>query len=251
MSESFCTSIINSVVNVVLPNLCPLCGQPLLHPVNTCTKNGKENEISFCPACLGEVVFITDPICPVCGLPFSSQMAGCHKCPRCEKKINNFHIARGMGNYYGKLLKAIHLFKYGGKKNIGKILGKMLAQYPLDFSAYDLIVPVPLHIKKLRERGFNQAVLLCREIEKRHSVPLEISSLKRVRYTESQVGLNEDERVKNIKGAFEVRDGVFKGLKTLLVDDIFTTGATVNECSRVLRKAGIDSVDVLTLARVV
>jgi ComF family protein len=251
MSESFCTSIVKSVVNVILPNLCPLCGQPLLQRVNKCGLAGKENGISFCSACLREVAFITDPSCPVCGLPFSSQMAGCHNCPRCEKKINNFHIARGLANYDGKLLKAIHLFKYGGKTNIGKILGGMLAQYPLDFSAYDLIVPVPLHIKKLRERGFNQAVLLCREIEKRHSVPLEISSLKRVRYTESQVGLNEDERVKNIKGAFEVRDSVFKGLKTLLVDDIFTTGATVNECSRVLGKSGVNRVDVLTLARVV
>lgn len=250
MSESFCTSIINSVVNIVLPNLCPLCGQPLLQRANKCRLTGKENEISFCPACLGEVVFITDPICPVCGLPYSSQMAGCHNCPKCERKVNNFHIARGLGHYDGKLLEAIHLFKYGGKINIGKILGRMLAQYPLDFSVYDLIIPVPLHIKKLRKRGFNQAVLLCREIGKRHTVPLEISSLKRLRYTESQVGLNEDERVKNIKGAFDVRGGVFKGLKTLLVDDIFTTGATVNECSRVLRNAGVDRVDVLTLAKV-
>ncbi len=130
-------------------------------------------------------------------------------------------------------------------------MGRMLAHYPLDFSLYDLIIPVPLHIKRLRKRGFNQAVFLCREIEKRHTVPLDVSSLRRVRYTESQVGLNEDERVKNIKGAFDVQGGVFKGLKTLLVDDIFTTGATVNECSRVLRKAGADRVDVLTLARVV
>jgi len=178
-------------------------------------------------------------------------MAGCHNCPRCEKNRNYYHKARGLGIYDGKLLEAIHLFKYGGKINIGKILGRMLAHYPLDFSIYDLIIPVPLHIKKLRKRGFNQAGLLCREIEKCHTVPLAFSSLKRIKHTKSQVGLNEEERVKNIKGAFDAGGGVLKGLKTLLVDDIFTTGATVNECSRVLRKAGVDRVDVLTLAKVI
>jgi ComF family protein len=243
-------SILKSLVNVVLPHICPLCGQPFLRYVHNGATGNKENGVSFCAACLEDVVFIHGPICLTCGLPFRSRAIEDHTCSLCEKKRNYFTLARGMGMYTGRLLEAIHLFKYGGKVNIGKILGRMLAHYHLDFAAYDVIMPVPLHIKRLRGRGFNQAVVLGREIARFHSIPIDISSLRRIRNTESQVNLNEPERVKNIKGAFEVKKGILKGLKTLLVDDIFTTGATVNECARVLKKAGADDVDVLTVAKV-
>ena len=241
MLNTFGHSIISSIVDVVLPNLCSLCGRSVLH-----------KHLSLCPPCLKEIRFINDPICPVCGLPFDSKEVENHSCPGCEKKKVYFHKARGVGRYQGSLLEAIRLFKYRGKTNLAKTLGAMLARYPIDFSLYHLIVPVPLHVKRLRERGFNQALILSREIERSHSLRIDIFNLKRVRYTRSQVELNEKERIQNIMGAFMVKDpGVFKGLRILLIDDIFTTGATVNECAKVLRKAGVERVDALTLAKVV
>lgn len=161
-------------------------------------------------------------------------------------------MARELGVYEGNLLKAIHLFKYGGKINIARLLGRMLASYPLDFSIYDLLIPVPLHIKRLKERGFNQAVLLSKEIKRAHSIPIEMFGLKRIRATRPQVLLKEKERMLNVKGAFAVKNPAnIKGRKVLLIDDVFTTGATVNECAKVLKKAGAERIDVLTLARVV
>lgn len=115
---------------------------------------------------------------------------------------------------------------------------------------YDAIVPVPLHIARLRWRGFNQAVLLARPLARSWRIPLEPLALRRSRPTAPQVGLGEVERRRNIAGAFEIRDAAaIRGRRVLLVDDVFTTGATVEECSRVLLKGGALAVDVAVLAR--
>ena len=121
-----------------------------------------------------------------------------------------------------------------------------------DGDAIDLLVPVPLHVKRLRERGFNQAHLLIRRWAKQEGIPFDGLTLSRSRWTAPQTGLSRSERRKNIKGAFSIRHPErIKGRKIVLVDDVYTTGATVNECARVLMKAGAEFVDVLTLARAV
>lgn len=133
---------------------------------------------------------------------------------------------------------------------LGPVLGGIMAAEVkrLEFNA-GLIVPVPLHRKKIAARGFNQSVVLARHISKALSVRLEISNLVRTRATPSQVGLASSERRKNVAGAFMVRDpGPFKGVDVILVDDVFTTGATVGECALVLKRAGARVV-VITLAR--
>jgi len=121
----------------------------------------------------------------------------------------------------------------------------------IDFSDYSLIIPVPLHIKKLRERGFNQSLILARAIGEKQQIPVNFSLLKRHKFTETQTGMHKAERKQNIKKAFEISDKEkIAGKDIILVDDVYTTGATVNECAKTLIKAGARKVSVLTLARV-
>ena len=122
----------------------------------------------------------------------------------------------------------------------------------LNIKNYSLIIPIPLHRKKLAERGFNQSLILAREIAVKFSMPLDFTTLKRNVYTKSQTTLTRNERKSNVKGAFEVKNpGVIKGERILLIDDVFTTGSTARECSRMLIRHKADEVAVLTLARTV
>lgn len=117
---------------------------------------------------------------------------------------------------------------------------------------YHLVVPIPLHRTRLRERGFNQSLLLAKEIGTVWGIPIDYINLQRIRPTEPQINLKGKERIRNVKGAFAVKgEKAFKGKRVLLIDDVYTTGATVSECSKVLKKARAERVDVLTLARVV
>jgi ComF family protein len=152
-------------------------------------------------------------------------------------------------------MEAIHLFKYGRKTSLAQPLQALLRETFLRFwetGTIDLIVPVPLHIRRLRERGFNQAYLLVRKWAKEEGLALDGLAMIRHRWTEPQTRQGRAERQKNVKGAFDLRSPhKIKGKRLLLVDDVYTTGATVNECARVLMKGGAGSVDVLTLARAV
>jgi len=160
-----------------------------------------------------------------------------------------------MAGFETIIMEAIHQFKYGHKLAVGEALGVLMANFSFPFfdcQGYDLMLPVPLHIKKLRERGFNQSLLLARQLANKWTIPVDFSLLKRQKFTLSQTGLNKKEREENIRGAFVVSDKKkVTGKKIILVDDVYTTGATLNECAKTLRKAGAVEVAVLTLARVI
>jgi ComF family protein len=149
----------------------------------------------------------------------------------------------------------VQKFKYGRKVSLGKPLGRLMAQGCEEFlreCQADLIVPVPLHPRRLRWRGFNQSLLLSRQVSRRYNVPVEPFALYRARETVPQTELTEDERRKNVRGAFAINAGKsMKGRSVLLVDDVYTSGATVNECSRVLIRGGAREVTILTLARAI
>ena len=162
------------------------------------------------------------------------------------KKKRHFGWARGVLVYDDATAKAIHRFKYGHDTTYSRPLGSMMADYTLE--GFDLIIPVPLHIKRLRERGFNQSLLLANAIGKRQGIPVDPYILKRTRWTEPQVNLTGLERKVNVKGAFEVCGDV-RGKRILIVDDVYTTGATVSECSKALKRSGAKEVCVLTLSR--
>jgi ComF family protein len=177
-------------------------------------------------------------------MPFSSEYSDI--CGQCLKKAPPFLKVINYGLYEGALAEAINQLKFYGIKRLSKPLGVLLQS--LDLPAMDGIVPVPLSIKGLRERGFNQSLLIARVISKKISAPLLTDILIKKKETPPQIGLSAKERLLNLKNAFEVK-GNIKGLRLLLVDDVMTTGATVTECSKVLMKAGAKEVIVLTLAR--
>lgn len=236
--------VIQGLGDLVFPPRCMACGIMLTGP-------GGE---SFCSPCFSLIRFIVPPMCSCCGLPMAGDGAG-HLCGDCILSRPPYAIARSVARYEAVLLDAIHIFKYKGKIAAGEVLGKMMADhvYPgLSIADYSLIIPVPLHTKRLRERGFNQAVILAREISKRFSIPHDFLTLRRHVFTQPQVSLGKDRRTENVRGAFTVKnEKKVKGQKIILVDDVYTTGSTVGECAGVLMTHGAAEVAALTLARAV
>jgi len=215
----------------------------------------------ICANCSGTYMAVESPICSTCGAVFESREGENHDCGECLNAPKRFKIARSAGVYDKVLMAAIHCLKYKEKIQLARPLGVLLF---MAFRRYwnkenvNLIVPVPLHKRKFRSRGFNTSFLFVREwafITKALNgslpvVPVAEDILVRKRWTEPQTGLGRKERLQNIKNAFGVRDSSkIKGGKILLVDDVYTTGATANECAKVLMRAGAARVDVLTLAR--
>ena len=195
------------------------------------------------------------PYCPHCGLPYPSGDKEGHLCAPCLKERWYFEVHRTCALYEGALKEAIHRFKYGGVFPLVGVFGDLLQpvfqnltqDYPVD-----VMVPVPLHIRRLRERGFNQALLLVKELSKRTGIPYEERALKKIKDTPVQIALKKWERRKNLTRAFQVKDKeAIQGKAVVLVDDVYTTGATVNECSRALLRAGAKQVAVLTVARAI
>jgi ComF family protein len=215
----------------------------------------------ICTNCSGTYMAVESPICSTCGVVFESREGEDHDCGECLNAPKRFKIARSAGVYDKVLMAAIHCLKYKEKIQLARPLGVLLF---MAFCRYwnkgniNLIVPVPLHKRKFRSRGFNTSFLFVKEwafITKALNgalpvIPVAGDILVRKRWTEPQTGLGRKERLQNIKNAFGVRDSSkIKGEKILLVDDVYTTGATANECAKVLMRAGAASVDVLTLAR--
>jgi ComF family protein len=171
-------------------------------------------------------------------------------CSICRESLVNFDAAYSFGSYEGPLRNLIHLFKYGKVETLSGPLAAFLKRaLPLD-EPFDVVIAMPMHWRKRWERGFNQTELLARPIAKRYSVKM-ASNLQRSRYTNPQAGLTEAERRKNLKGSFVVRRPAELARKrVLLVDDVFTTGATLRAAAEALKKAGVKRVIALTLARV-
>jgi ComF family protein len=174
----------------------------------------------------------------------------------CELCIRKRPFYDGLGSpflYEGGIMEAVHQLKYGGKTHLAGSLGTLLASFAMGWlEKIDdyLMMPVPLHRKRLRERGFNQSLLLAKVVRRLSGWELDYLSLRRIRYTRPQTGLNSDERSKNVRQAFDLaRPGEFNGKIVVLVDDVATTGNTMNECARVLKEARCDKVFCLTLAR--
>ncbi|MEW6380360.1 MAG: ComF family protein [bacterium] len=235
-------------LSILFPATCAICGSHL----------GWRSENPVCATCWEEVRLIQQPICPICGQPFSdeagtdvSKKTYCNSCQECSPA---FIQARSIFFYEGAIRHLIHEFKYQGNIRIGKFLARSMVSCwdssEADISSVDCIVPVPIGRKKLRQREFNQSLILARQIGKKLKVPVYPFGLERVKEVAPQMKLSRLERMRNIQNSFRVRDGrKVCGRKVLLVDDVFTTGATARECSRVLRYSGAEEVRVLTLAR--
>ncbi len=241
--------VFKQFIDIIYPPRCSVC-QTFLWK-NRATKEGEE--LAFCRTCFDAFSEISSPLCPICGRPFGSEVEEDHLCEDCLRKRPFYDAARAPFSYEGGIMEAIHQFKYGGKTHLDKSLGFLLTSFArrwLNKTDGFLMMPVPLHPKRLRERGFNQSLLLARYAAPLLCTELDFLSLRRIRYTQPQTGLKSDERRKNVRRAFDVVDkSAVKGRTVLLVDDVATTGNTLNECARVLRRAGSQEVFCLTLAR--
>lgn len=236
--------VLQDISSVIFPPRCLGCSE-ILHP--------EDNRI-FCPDCQTKINVIHGEICLICGTPFPDSPAPSHLCGDCLEAKPSFSCARAVFGYESVILEAIHRFKYKRDLSVGETLADVMADFSfpdVNVSDYTMILPVPLHVKRLRERGFNQSLILAKAIGRKHKIPVNFSLLKRHQFTESQTGMNRKERSENIKGAFAVTDAEkIAGQNIILVDDVFTTGATANECAKTLLKAKARKVTVLTLARV-
>lgn len=215
----------------------------------------------LCQTCRDGFVPAASPLCPVCGEVFRSREGEDHLCEPCFHSPKKFKKARAVGVYDFGLLEAVHCLKYKGRTELARPLGKLLLecfQKHWPDNDIDIVAPVPLHPKRRRNRGFNQSYLLIRswpEDSKAdgpglNGVRIAPDLMMRAKPTPPQTGLGRAERMKNLKGAFVISEpDMVKDRRLLLVDDVYTTGATAEACTRVLLKAGAARVDVLTLAR--
>jgi ComF family protein len=202
-------------------------------------------------------------MCTHCGQPFVSSHGLDHVCGQCSQRSFHFHSARAVGLYEGALRAAVHDLKYQGRDTLAKPLGELMWKTLLhswDPRTLDRIIPVPLHPRRLRERGFNQASLLVKQWPRyASSAGLEKDAgwidhriLKRHRATLPQTGLKKEQRATNLHNAFSVDAGrKIRNQNVLLVDDVMTTGTTADVCALALLEAGAAEVRVLTLARAV
>jgi ComF family protein len=261
-------------MEAIYPPLCCVCGHlfdaPPISSDPGLTGAGPPGSDLFagimarqmCPDCAASFVTADSPLCLTCGAAFASRNTTDHVCGECRRVPKYFQSARAAGIYEQSLMTALQRLKYSGRTELAGPLGVLLLAAFLkwfDATAVDLVTPVPLYRRKQRQRGFNQAWLLIRnwcrpEKEGRIFFPrskLCRNLLLRTRMTRSQTTLSRQERLDNVRGAFVLSDSAdVQGQSVLLVDDVYTTGATVNECARVLTAGGAARVDILTAARV-
>lgn len=236
-----------AALDLLFPAVCPVCAQAL----------GRDRRDPLCGACWRAVSRIAPPWCDRCGLPFPA-FAPVHdgssagRCQNCRISEPAWEWARAAGSYDGPLRDAIHAFKFGRTRTMAKPLADLVVEQLLPTLPRDIdaLVPVPLAPARQRERGFNQAELLAERLAPRIGAPVERSWLYRTRVTAPQTDLTAAERRANVRGAFAARRGVRAG-HAVVIDDVFTTGATVAECARALRAAGVCRVGVVAVARVV
>ena len=231
----------DAFLSLIYPPHCALCGSD--------TVAGKH----LCDRCLEKAARIDAPFCRQCSQPFDGAIEGAFTCSNCEDRHYHFDCAVSCYRSTGIVRELVHRFKYDRCVYLRRPLGEWLAETLEDerilAHSFDYLVPVPLHAARMREREFNQADVLTQLIAERHGERV-LHALRRVRYTTTQTRLDREERRQNLRDAFRVRHSRrVSGSHLILVDDVFTTGSTVDECARVLKESGAASVRVVTVAR--
>jgi competence protein ComFC len=217
-----------------------------------CAGNVERSEY-LCPSCRSRAPRITAPFCAKCSEPFPGAITQEFSCANCEHRVLHFDCAVAAYRSRGVVRKLVHDLKYGKQRHlrfpVAEWLRETLDDPRLRGRRFDVVVPVPLHPARERERGFNQAALLAELLARSASLPLR-SVLERVRYTTTQTAYDRAERMENLRDAFRLRkNGNVRDLRVLLIDDVLTTGSTLSECARVLKAAGAISVHAATAAR--
>jgi ComF family protein len=230
------------MLDIGLPPLCPACRDPV-------------DDNALCAACWSKLSFIARPFCERLGIPFAYDPGPGLLSMEAIADPPAYHRARAAVRYDDVARALVHAFKYGDRLDLGPMMGRWVATAGREILAEaDALVPVPLHWRRLWTRRFNQSAALAEQVSRTSGVAVTHGALKRVKATAHQVGLSRPERAVNVQGAFRVpAEGKVdvSGRRLVLVDDVLTSGATVDACARALLRAGAASVDVLVFARVV
>jgi ComF family protein len=229
-------------LDVALPRLCPACRDLV-------TDNG------LCPNCWSKLAFISAPYCPRLGIPFAYDPGPGILSMQAITNPPAYTRARAAVRYDDVARALVHAYKYGDRLDLGPMIGRWMARAGKELTAEaDALVPVPLHWRRLWTRRFNQSAALAEAIARESGIAVAHATLRRVKATAQQVGLSRNDRATNVQGAFRVAPGAkaeVAGRRLILVDDVLTSGATVDACARALLRAGAAQVDVLVFARVV
>lgn len=239
----------NFLTDVIYPPVCFVCDEP-----------GTRRCEEICEPCLKKSRAISAPFCSICGESFAGEMTAIFRCPNCGDRRFEFDFAIAAWQFTGPVRTLLLGLKYGKKPHLRRVLARMMESVFEDTRLTGhlddgwKIVPVPLHSRKYRERGFNQSLEIATALSELAGFPA-LDVLSRTRYTPSQARLTRKERMENIEGAFSMRPlspagKVIAGAPVFVLDDVFTTGATAQECARVLKQdGGASRVVVITVAR--
>jgi ComF family protein len=235
-----------SILRLLFPHVCEICGERKAGPI----------ESYICQHCRSHprgIKKVRPPICKICGLWYEGEITVDFTCRNCFGLDLEFASARSATQYAGLVKEVIHRFKYGRNEWFEPFLAELLIEAALPelrFEPVDLIVPIPLHPRKRRKRGFNQSERLAARLSEAAHIPHNAKLVERIRDTNSQAGLDRDDRIENVKNAFKyVGAERLKGERLLLIDDVLTTGLTASACAKELRKHGAGEVRVWTVAR--
>jgi ComF family protein len=236
-------SALDAALNLIYPPVCQLCAKE--------RAGAREGYVGG--KCWTGVRFITAPFCERCGLPYDGDLTHPFRCANCAEVEFGFRFARSAVRANAMMLDVIHRYKYHHALWFEPFLADLLertATPALAGQSWNLLVPVPLHPLKLRQRQFNQAERLARCLGRALGLPVNGRVVRRVQFTETQTKLSRPQRAANVNAAFAPRAGEnLHGQNGILVDDVMTTGATTSACARALRQAGADDVCVWTVAR--
>lgn len=243
MWKQLLSSIQSRILDLVYPSVCFHCHVLV------------EGEYAICDSCFDEATRILNSYCDVCGEHFEGQFSENPICPNCVDLTFSFEYAKSALKNTAKNRQMVISFKYRKQVYLARLLAKFSSEVLLDDPRFSelpapVLVPVPLHWRREISRGFNQAGLLCRELTRQTSIPT-LNLLRRKRYTTTQTMLSRGQRLTNLKGAFSVKGGLRGYRSIIIVDDVFTTGSTSEECAQSLRKEFpiIENIVVLTVLR--
>ncbi len=233
--------LLRGLGSLFFPSLCVVCSEAI------------ETGEYLCAACSGKAPRISAPFCAKCSEPFTGAITETFSCANCAHRSLYFESAVAAYRSRGIVRKLVHEFKYGKQRHLRYPVARWLVETMDDprlrGRRFDILVPVPLHPARERERGFNQATLLAELLSVAASIPL-YSLMERIRYTTTQTAYDRAKRMENLHDAFRLRKNAnVRQLRVLLIDDVLTTGSTLSECARVLKAAGAISVHAATAAR--